>query len=220
MINDTIPYSPQMMAAITRHQVGTVEKALQIFKKLELIDVLDSGAIYMLDIQNFIGESSTEADRQRMYYNKIKEEKTLINKGENDGCKKPYKISTPEIEIEKEIEIELEIDNIYSRAENKNFPYDKICEYLNNKINSNYKPTSKKTRDLIKARFNEGFTLEDFKTVIDKKVLDWSKDEKMSKFLRPETLFSNKFESYLNQTTTRKVTSNPFIEAMLGDSHE
>ena len=221
MINDTIPYSPQMMAAITRHQVGTVEKALQIFKKLELIDVLDSGAIYMLDIQNFIGESSTEADRQRMYYNKIKEEKTLINKSENDGCKKPYKISTPEIEIEKEIEIELEIEkDIYSRAENKNFPYDKICEYLNNKINSNYKPTSKKTRDLIKARFNEGFTLEDFKTVIDKKVLDWSKDEKMSKFLRPETLFSNKFESYLNQTTTRKVTSNPFIEAMLGDSHE
>lgn len=74
-----------------------------------------------------------------------------------------------------------------------------IVAYLNLKANTNYKASSEKTRSLIKARINEGFTLEDFKTVIDKKVLLWAKDLKMSAYLRPETLFGNKFESYLNE---------------------
>ena len=64
MLNGAIPYSPQMIASITRHQVGTVEKALKIFLDMGLIEILDSGAIYMLDIQNYIGSSSTEADRK------------------------------------------------------------------------------------------------------------------------------------------------------------
>lgn len=79
-----------------------------------------------------------------------------------------------------------------------------IVEYLNFKTNSNYKYTTKKTQDLIKARINENFTVEDFKTVIDKKTIDWLNTD-MQKFLRPETLFGTKFESYLNQPT-RKVT--------------
>lgn len=75
MYRNVIPYTPDILATLVGHQVGTVEKALDIFKKLELIEILDNGAIYMMDIQNFIGKSSTEADRQRNYYNKIKEEK-------------------------------------------------------------------------------------------------------------------------------------------------
>ena len=75
MFNDRIPYNATMLSQITRHSVGTVEKALNLFKELSLIDILDTGAIYMLDIQNFIGESSTEADRKRLYRQKITEEK-------------------------------------------------------------------------------------------------------------------------------------------------
>lgn len=75
MFNDRIPFNPTMLAKITRHSVGVVEKALNIFKDLELIEVLDTGAIYMLDIQNFVGKSSTEADRKRSYRSKIEEEK-------------------------------------------------------------------------------------------------------------------------------------------------
>lgn len=74
-----------------------------------------------------------------------------------------------------------------------------IVDYLNSKIGTHYRPTSRKTQSLIKARMNEGFTVNDFKTVIDNKVAEWSKDERMSKYLRPETLFGTKFESYLNQ---------------------
>ena len=78
-------------------------------------------------------------------------------------------------------------------------PYKDIIDYLNLKANTNYRHTTETTKKLIKARISEGFTLEDFKTVIDKKVLLWGKDLKMSAYLRPETLFGNKFESYLNE---------------------
>lgn len=80
-----------------------------------------------------------------------------------------------------------------------NIPYLEIVSYLNEKSNSKYKHSTSKTKDLIKARFNEGFTFDEFKTVIDKKAAEWLTDQKMNKFLRPETLFGPKFESYLNQ---------------------
>lgn len=78
-------------------------------------------------------------------------------------------------------------------------PYKEIIDYLNNRCGTNYRSSTRKTKDLIKARYNEGFTLDDFKTVIDKKAAEWLNDSKMSKYLRPETLFGTKFEGYLNQ---------------------
>lgn len=78
-----------------------------------------------------------------------------------------------------------------------------VIDYLNIILNSNYKYTTKKTQDCIKARLNEGFTVDDFKTVIDKKSKEWMGTD-MEKYLRPETLFGNKFEGYLNQTTTKR----------------
>lgn len=74
-----------------------------------------------------------------------------------------------------------------------------IISYLNEKLGTSYRSTTPKTMSLVKARLSEGFTVEDFKKVIDVKYEEWKDDEKMSKFLRPETLFSNKFEGYLNQ---------------------
>lgn len=101
MFNDKIPYSPDMIATITRHKVGVVEKALAIFKELNIIDLIDTGAIYMLDIQNFIGKSNTEADRKRAYRKRIESEKGQMS------LKCPLEIEKEiEIEIEKEIDIE------------------------------------------------------------------------------------------------------------------
>lgn len=81
---------------------------------------------------------------------------------------------------------------------------DEIVKYFNNAANKNYKTSSQTTRKHINARLNEGFTVEDFKTVIDKKVADWKNDKKMEQYLRPETLFGSKFESYLNQSNSVK----------------
>ena len=107
MYRDVIPYTSEILATLTGHQVGTVEKAIETLQKLGLVEILDNGAIYIMDIQNFIGQSSTEADRQREYYNAIKAEKARIL-GENDekSCKKSNENSLPEIrEREKEIKI-------------------------------------------------------------------------------------------------------------------
>lgn len=78
MYRNVIPYTPEILATLVGHQVGTVEKALDVFRKLELIEVLDNGAIYIMDIQNYIGKSSTEADRQREYYSRVKSEKAYL----------------------------------------------------------------------------------------------------------------------------------------------
>ena len=82
-------------------------------------------------------------------------------------------------------------------------PYEDIISYLNEKAGTKYKPSSAKSREKIDARLNDGFTLEDFKTVIDKKCAEWIGTE-WEKFLRPETLFGTKFESYLNAKITKK----------------
>ena len=88
---------------------------------------------------------------------------------------------------------------IYSKV----LPYEEIINYLNLKANTHYRHNIKKTQSLISARFNENFTLNDFKRVIDNKVSEW-KDTEMEKYLRPETLFGTKFESYLNQKEKEK----------------
>ncbi|WP_246025941.1 conserved phage C-terminal domain-containing protein [Peribacillus cavernae] len=75
---------------------------------------------------------------------------------------------------------------------------------MNQKKNSAYKPTTRKNKELIRARYREGFILDDFKNVIDLKTVEWLNDPHWSKYLRPETLFGTKFESYLNQKPPKK----------------
>lgn len=65
IFRDNIPYTTEMIATITRHQVGTVERAIKIFLELNLIDQLSDNILYMADIELFIGKSSTEGERKR-----------------------------------------------------------------------------------------------------------------------------------------------------------
>lgn len=88
--------------------------------------------------------------------------------------------------------------------------YQSIIKYLNEKTSKHYKHTTNKTKAVIDARWNEKFTEDDFRQVIDNKVAEW-KGTDMEKFLRPETLFGNKFEGYLNQQVSNKEsTDNPY----------
>lgn len=111
MLNERIPYNATMLAQVTRHSVGDIERAVKLFEELGLIEMLSNGAMFMADIQNFIGKSSTEADRKREYRNRIENEKQLVigqmSGQTSDGS--PDK-SPPEIELEKEIELERDID--------------------------------------------------------------------------------------------------------------
>lgn len=78
------------------------------------------------------------------------------------------------------------------------YPYKNVIDYLNQQTGKNYKSTTKKNQTVIRARTDEGFSIDDFKRVIDNKVAEW-KGTNMEKYLRPETLFGTKFEGYLNQ---------------------
>ena len=85
----------------------------------------------------------------------------------------------------------------------------RIVDYLNDKAGTSYRATTKKTADLINARLKEGFTLEDFQTVIDKKCQEWKgktddKGNNWESYLRPNTLFGDNFDSYLNQKSAEK----------------
>lgn len=126
MYRDSIPYSFELLATIVRHPVEVVKSAISAFVDLGLVKILSNDAIYMMDIQNFVGQSSTEADRQREYKKKIENEEDSLhqnteksrkksnsesNRKSNESspdckesrkvsCKKSNMISTPEIEIE------------------------------------------------------------------------------------------------------------------------
>lgn len=88
-------------------------------------------------------------------------------------------------------------------------PYKEIINYLNEKTGSAYRASSKATQEHIRARYREGYTLEDFKTVILKKSEEWAGTE-MQQYLRPETLFGTKFEGYLNAKATGRPKGNSF----------
>ena len=117
VVNDRIPYNAEMLASVTGHQVGTIKQALSMFKELGLIEILENGAIYMLDIQNFIGKGSTEADRQRLYDRRISDERKQKKLTQSRNLEEILEKSTPEIEIEIELEKDIEIEKeIHSSA--------------------------------------------------------------------------------------------------------
>lgn len=89
---------------------------------------------------------------------------------------------------------------------------EQIIDYLNSSLSTQYKAKNKQTQQLIKERLDEGFTFNDFKTVIDKKNKEWRNSE-MAEFLRPLTLFGKNFESYLNTPTKTAHSQNNGLRA-------
>ena len=101
------------------------------------------------------------------------------------------------------------LNNIYNTIKEK---VNSIINYLNLKANAMYKATNSKTINLVKSKLKDGFTVDDFKTVIDKKVKAWN-GTLFEQYLTPFTLFGDKFEIYLNQnipTTSRTNTNNSY----------
>ncbi len=151
----------------------------------------------------------------RSFLKVLEEDKMLIKKSDNKKTTltivnySDYQISETAEEHQKNNE---ETSKKHQKNTNKNDKNDKndkniyinIVEYLNSKTNKNFKHSTKATQRLIDARLNEGFTLDDFKKVIDNKTLSWKgkfdrEGRPLEIYLRPQTLFGTKFESYLNE---------------------
>lgn len=191
--SETIPYNEDMLSTITNTNIDIVRSAVKIFRELDMMEFLEDGTIFMQEVNKMIGHESYYAIKQREHRERKEAEKALKSVKSltmSNGCQSQSNLSREEIDIEIDIEIDKDIDKeIYSR----------VIAYLNGKAGTNYKPSTSKNKQLINARLKEGFTEDDFKKVIDIKVAEWKKDEKMSGFIRPITLFGTKFESYLNQ---------------------
>lgn len=136
---------------------------------------------------------------------------------EDDGCSKTdcsetehrtvQKLNTNRSEIEPKRKEDKGIrKSIVGKPDSAPFHKD-VIDYLNASTGSKYRPSTKATKRLVSARANEGFTLEHFKQVIDTKTAEW-KGTPSAKYLRPETLFGTKFESYLNQASSTTVANS------------
>lgn len=154
-----------------------------------------------------------DLERRGVKASRLKENPSnLLNDNDNEYVY-IYGDSGTESKPESEPDSDIELKDL----KREGIPYTEIIDYLNKKAGRRFNVKTSSHRRLIRARFNEGFTLEDFKTVIDKKVNDWGDDGEMQKYLRPETLFGSKFDGYLNQSSIPKKTNfeleNRFLNA-------
>ena len=187
--------------------IGASDDAAKILLAKKFIIVFDSGVIV---IKHWRMHNYIQNDRYKE--TNYKEEKSTLVLDENKAytqCIQDVSKTETQVRLELgkskdrlEIEIE-EAKDTLSATPLEASTIQEVISYLNLKAGTNYKTTTPKTRTLIKARLKEGFTLDDFYTVIDKKVLLWGKDIKMQAYLRPETLFGTKFESYLNEVVSQ-----------------
>lgn len=190
-----IPYTDEMFAAIFRRPINTVRLALNTFERFGMIEIIRE----TVTIPNWGKHQSLDAyekkkvrDRERIA-RKRAEQKALIEMSPDMSPDKSPVVASLEEDKEEEKERDKDI-------------YISIVSYLNEKAGTKYKATTAKTKSAIKARLAEGFTVDDFKTVIDKKCAEWIGDDKMEKYLRPETLFGTKFEGYLNAKVSKQQT--------------
>ena len=197
MMNNRVAYTDSMLATIFRMKETTVQLALRTFEKFGMVEIIN-GVITIPNWgkhQNIEGmERAKEQNRlrQKAWYDRQKE---LSNVSPNVSLTQP---NATDIDKEKEKEKNKEI-------------YKQVVSYLNEKAGTAYRASSSKTQTYIHARIADGFTLDDFKTVIDKKCAEWLGTD-MEQYLRPETLFGTKFEGYLNAKIQKK-SSKKFITA-------
>lgn len=199
-----------------KRMIGASDDDLKLLINKQFLIPFDTGIVVIRDwkIHNYI-----QKDRYTETF--YKHEKAMLETTNNkqyqvmdtkciqdvSSMDTQVRLGKDRLEIEKEIDIERDKDILSDKVELP-IPYKEITDYLNKKAETNYRHTGKKTQTLIKTRYSEGFNLDDFKKVIDIKVNEWLNDKSMNKYLRPETLFGTKFESYLNQK--QKVRSSNY----------
>ena len=213
--SDQIPYNEDMLAIITNTNVDIVRSAVKVFTELKMMEILDDGTIFMSEVEGMIGSASNtdNANRQRRF----RERQKALELTENDGIacipvtealRERYASVTKSNESKsksKSIEKEIDINSADSETKKSKFSEEteEIISYLNSKAGTHYRNVDS-NRKLITARMKEGYTVEDFKTVIDKKCDEW-KGTDMQQFIRPVTLFqASKFENYLNAPVKKK----------------
>ena len=191
-------YSLAGLAACNKDGLVSVRSALQ--------ELEDNFYVKLTKVRNEKGQivdMQYDVSDEPVFGNRIEEKPFLENpKADNPKTEKPLSENRTQLNTNtlntKELNTKV-IKDIVPKQEQEPIPYAEIITYFNEVAGTHYLLRGKEIKKFIKARWNDGFRLEDFKTVLDKKAGQWKNDAKMSKYLRFETLFSNKFESYLNE---------------------
>lgn len=207
-----IPYDVKALARLTNTSPDTVAVAMKTFLEIGLVSQLESGEIYLNQIEEMVGSETNVAKRVRKH-----RAKKSLEEGHSKQMLQSNTIETKcntEKEIELEIEKDIDIDIENSTANNDSIPIKEIVGYLNEKTGCTYRPTTPSTKKLIQARIKEGFAEDDFYKVIDTKTSEWLKDPRMKKYLRPQTLFGTKFESYLNESSSKNTVHSEISKAV------
>lgn len=202
--DDGFVSSPRKIATISNCGIDD----LNILISKGFLIPFESGVVVITD-----WKANNYIPKDRYTPTRYKEEKARINEKDSvyelqtyiENVRDVYKPNTECIQDVSKLNTQ---DRIDKDSKDK---YIYIIDYLNEKAGTHFKPNTAKTKSLINARLKEGFTVEDFKTVIDKKVEEWKNDVQMSKYIRPETLFGTKFEGYLNVKSCTGTTRNRFI---------
>lgn len=240
VLTKRIPYTEQMLADKFHVSQTVVHLALKTFFELEMIEYEENGAIFIANWkkhQNVDGmERVREQNRMRKQRQREKDRQIMLMSGDmsrdSHGTSQQDSHVTVtgqvtqnhaielELELEQEKEQEKDIKHIVPpKAGGRGAHITEIVSYLNQQAGKNYSATAKATRGYIIDRHKEGFTLDDFKTVIDKKVRDW-KGTEYEKFLRPETLFAGKhFDSYLNEPEVTQRGKRKADDGKHGEGH-
>lgn len=193
-LTENIPYTTKMLADELGFEENTVKLAIEALDNFNMV-VTKNGCFSIAgwdEYQNIEGMERIR-EQNRIRQSKFKAKQKALPGNVTDNVTLTLGNAT-DIEEDKEIEVEVET-------------YKTIVSYLNEKAGTKYKHTTAKTKTAIHARLAEGFTVDDFKTVIDKKCADWIGSE-YEKYLRPETLFGTKFEGYLNARQSERNDSN------------
>lgn len=198
MLNERIAYTDDMLATLFRRPINIVRLALNTFEQFGMIEIVNNA--YTLpnwEKHQSLDKLEQLREKNRERVARHREKQKLLSSG--DGCNVTV-MKCNAIDIDKEIELDKEI-NINNNKKKNEKPYKIIVDYLNEKADTSYRASSKATQSHINARLSEGYTVDDFKIVIDKQCTKW-KGTEYEQYLRPSTLFGNKFENYLNGKTT------------------
>lgn len=188
-LTENIPYTPKMLADELDFEESTVQLALNALEQLGMIQTSGDG---------FLAVTGWEEHQNIEGMEKIRESKRLAQARWRAKQAAIAEKSTVDSTVDStEIESNNADKDIDKEKEEDKDIYIKVIQHLNEKAGTRYKPSSSKTKTCIHARLAEGFSLDDFYTVIDKKCAEWIGTD-WEKFLRPETLFGTKFEGYLN----------------------
>ena len=188
-LTENIPYTPKMLADELDFEESTVQLALDALEQLGMIQTSGDG---------FLAVTGWEEHQNIEGMEKIRESKRLAQARWRAKQAAIAEKSTVDSTVDStEIESNNADKDIDKEKEEDKDIYIKVIQHLNEKAGTRYKSSSSKTKTCIHARLAEGFTLDDFYTVIDKKCTEWIGTD-WEKFLRPETLFGTKFEGYLN----------------------